>query len=394
MFDAKSILDILMKGAQPGAASASQGQQGGLGGLGDILGQLQKQFGGPAGGAGTGPSSSGGGLGGLSDILGDFQKQMGGASAPAPHAAPPASGGGGGFGGLGDILGEIGKQLGQHGQSGQGQPGTSGNAPSSQGQSGGSLMDILGQVLGQATSGVKEGAGRLDDMTGAGAKAREALGQAMGKSPEELLAMVQQWLRDNPGMAAAGAGGLGAILLGTRTGRGVVGSAAKLGALALIGGLAYKALQNYQAGRPLISNDDPQGLLNEAAPSGTGFEPDAISNDTAILYLRAMIAAAAADGRIDAGEQQQILGGLRQAGIDAEAQAFLEQEIASPASPADLAAAVGSPQEAVQVYTAARLSIDPDTADEVAFLGELAHHLGIDADLAAHIDATASAASA
>ena len=387
MFDAKSILDILMKGAQPAAPPASQGQQGGLG---DILGQLQKQLGGAGGGAGAAPPSSGGGLGGLGDILGQLQKQMGGASAPAPQAAPPASDGGG-FGGLGDILGQLQKQLGQPGQSGQG---PSGQGQSGGGQSGGGLMDILGQVLGQATSGVKEGAGRVDEMTGAGAKARDALGQATGKSPEDLLAQVQQWLRDNPGMAAAGAGGLGAVLLGTRTGRGVVGSAAKLGALALIGGLAFKALQNYQAGRPLISNDDPRRLLSEAAPSGTGFEPDAISNDTAILDLRARIAAAAADGRIDAGEQQQILGGLRQAGIEAEAQAFLEQEIASPASAADLAATVGSPQEAGQVYTAARLAIDPDTAEEQGFLAELAQHLGIDADLAAHIDATASAAAA
>jgi uncharacterized membrane protein YebE (DUF533 family) len=392
MFDAKSILEILMKGAQPAPPPQSQGQQGGFGGLGDILGQLQKQLGGPAGGAGAQPSSSGaGGMGGLGDILEQLQKQIGGASAPSPRAAPPASGGGtGGFGGLGDILGEIGKHMGQ--QSGQPAPRGAPQAPA--GGSGGGLMDILGQVLGQATSGVKEGAGRIDEMTGAGSKARDAVGQATGRSPEELLAQLQQWIRENPGMAAAGAGGLGAVVLGTRTGRGVVGSAAKLGALALIGGLAYKALQNYQAGRPLISNDDPGRLLSEAAPRGTGFEPDAISNDTAVLYLRAMISAAAADGRIDAAEHQHILGGLRQAGIDSEAQAFLEQELGNPASPADLAEVVGSPQEAVQVYTAARLAIDPDTAEEAGFLGELARHLGIDADLAAHIDATANAAAA
>ncbi len=391
MFDAKSILDILMKGAQPAPAQQNQAgnQAGGLGGLGDILGKILQ----PQAQQAQAPQSSSG-SGGLGDIFAELQKHMGGAGQPNAQpragAAPEAGGQGGlgGMGGLGDILGQLQKQLG-------GPAGTQGGAQAGgQGSAGGGLMDILGQLLGQATAGAKEGAGRIDDMTGASGKAREALGQATGKSPEEILAQLQEWIRNNPGTAAAGAGGLGAIVLGTRTGRGMVGTAAKLGALALIGGLAYKAFQNYQDGRPLISNDDPRRLLSEPAPTGTGFEPDAISNDTATLYIRTMIAAAAADGRIDAAEHQKILGGLQQAGVGAEAQAFLEQEIQNPATAEDLAAAVSSPQEAVQVYTAARLAIDPDTREEAGFLGELAQRLGIDADLAGHIDATAKAAAA
>ena len=65
-----------------------------------------------------------------------------------------------------------------------------------------------------------------------------------------------------------------------------------------------------------------------------------------------MIAAAAADGRIDAKEQQKILGGLQQAGMNQAAQQFLSKEINNPATVEDLAAAVASPQDAVQVYTA------------------------------------------
>ena len=386
MFDAKSLLEALMKGAQSAPQAQQQGA-GGLGGLADILGQVLQQGG---GGRPQAPQASPGGGGGLADILGQLQKQLGGSGAAgqAPQMTPPSQGAGGGFGGLGDLLKQVQDQLGKAGQ-----PGAA-NAPAQQQSGGGGLFDVLGQVLGQATSGAKEGAGRINEATGAGDRAREALGQATGRSPEELLAQVQEWLRNNPGMAAAGAGGLGAILLGTRTGRGMVGSAAKLGALALIGGLAYKAYQNYQNGRPLVASGEQQLLLTEAAPAGTGFEPSAISNDTALLYIRAMIAAAAADGRIDANEQKQILAGLQQGGIPDEAQAFLRQEIESPASADDLVGAVETPEQALQVYTAARLAIDPDTQAEREFLGQLAQLLGIDANLSAHIDATARAAAA
>ncbi len=336
MFDAKSILDMLMRGAQ----SAPPPQAQGGGGLADILGQIMKQGGpgaapqapGAAGGLeemlrkimpqGGGAPSAGqgaGGGGGLGDILGQLQKQLGGSGQGGGQAQQPQQGGGG----LGDILGQLQKQLGGAGG------GQAGQAQQPQ-QQGGGLMDILGQVFGQATSGVKEGAGKLNEMTGAGGHARDAIGQATGKSPEDLLGQLQEWIRNNPGTAAAGAGGLGAVVLGTRTGRSVAGSAAKIGALALIGGLACKALQNYSQGRPLISNNDNGRLISEPAPHGTGFEPDAISNDTAILYIRAMISAAASDGRIDAGEQQRVLGSLQQAGLEAEAQEFLQQECRTP----------------------------------------------------------------
>jgi uncharacterized membrane protein YebE (DUF533 family) len=105
-----------------------------------------------------------------------------------------------------------------------------------------------------------------------------------------------------------------------------------------------------------------------------------------------MIAAAAADGRIDEAEQQKLIASLKQAGIDAEAEAFLADELNNPKSIAQLAASVESPQEALQIYTAARIAIEPDSLAEKQFLAGLANALGIDAKLAAHIDATARAA--
>ena len=374
MFDAKSLLEQLAKGASHGNAPQSQG-----GGLSDILGQLVQ--------------GSGGQGGGLSDILGKLTQ--GSPQAGRSNAAPATGGSGGGLedilrnlipagqsdaaggaapggGGLADILGKLQSQL------GQGAGGAAGN-----------LTDILGQVLGQATQGVKEGTGRIGEATGA----REALNKATGgQSADDLLAKLKELVANNQLAAGAAAGGLGGLLLGTKTGRGVVGSAAKLGALAMIGGLAYKAMQNYQAGKPLITGAQ---ALTGAAPGGSGFEPEAQSNDSATLLIRTMIAAAAADGRIDDSEKANIIGSFDQTGgFNDEAKAFVHRELSNPASVDDLAAAVTSQQQAVQVYTAARVAIETDSDAEDEFLANLADRLGIDQTLAAHIDATAKSAAA
>ena len=395
MFDAKSILESIVRGAAPQA----QAPQGG-GGLGDILGQILQ------GGAQQGQASGqGGGLGGLGDILGQLGKMTNpSGAAPGNHAAPSHSapqGGSGQTGGLGDILGQLQRQLGQGGggqqadASGGDQLGGLGDILAqlkdklSQAGAGGAggLGDILGQVLGQATSGAQEGARRIGDATGAG----DVLGRVTGgQSPEELLEKLRGLVCDNPMAATGAAAGAGGAILGTRAGRAIAGSAVKIGALALIGGLAAKAFQNYQAGKPLVTG----ASAPEAAPQGSGFEPAAVTNESATLYIKAMIAAAAADGRVDAAEQAKIFAALKQGGIDAEAEQFLADELNNPASVDDLAGAVNSPEEAVQLYTAARIAIEPDSGAEKQFLAALATALGIDGKLAAHIDATTRSAAA
>lgn len=379
MFDARSLLEAVLRGAGPQSQATPQQQAPGGGGLGDLLGELARNFGQPAGGTrGAGASPGSGGMGGLEDLL----RNLGGQSASAPQAAPGGLGGGdsagrspggSGDGGLGDILSNLQKQFG-----GAGGPG------------GGNLMDILAQVFNQATTGVKEGAQRVDDATGASSRARDAIGQMTGKSPEDLLNQLKDLIANNKAAAGAAAGGIGAVVLGTQAGRALAGSVLKLGALALIGGLAYKAVQNYQQGKPLIGPGQDLGLVE--APRGSGFESGAVTHDAALLYIRGMIAAAAADGRIDANEQQKIMGGLKQAGLDGQAEEFLANELNNPATATELASAVNSDQEAVQLFTAARIAVDVDNQQEHAFLVDLAQKLKLDGELVEHIDAAARAA--
>ncbi|MGQ0673806.1 MAG: DUF533 domain-containing protein [Hyphomicrobium sp.] len=282
----------------------------------------------------------------------------------AEQAKSAASADGTSGGGFADILAQIQK--------------TASDASSSSG-------GLFGQVLGQAIEGLKDGATRIDQATGAGAALKQASG---GQSAVDLAARVKQLAAENQLAAGAVLGGLGGLVLATGTGRSLATGAAKAGALALIGGLAYKAYQNHHAGKPLLGDaaDTPA-----PAPTGSGFESAAVSNDTATRMIRAMIAAAAADGRIDDEERRRILGVMDQSGLGDEARQFLEREIAAPADSSEIAAGVTSPAVAAQIYTAARIAVGPGGGAEKSFLAGLARRLGITPALASEIDAAALA---
>ncbi|MDZ4841221.1 MAG: DUF533 domain-containing protein [Hyphomicrobium aestuarii] len=398
MFDAKSLIEMMVRGAAPQRPNTSEA---GAGGLNDLLGQLgrmlpqqggaQADGGRAAQGNGGNPGGISGGIPGLDDLLrqiagGAGQQPQSGGRNMAERGDAPASGGGGlGGGGLGDIMGQMRAQMEQAGRA-LGQGGRGDTAPSagparSAAAGGANIMDILGQVLAQATSGAKDGAGRIGAATGA----NDALGRMTGgASMEDMMATLKTMIERNQFGAGAAAGGLGAVVLGTQTGRSIAAGAAKIGALALIGGLAYKAYQNYQAGKPLIALDH---VVAEAAPDGSGFEPDSVTNEAAILYIRAMIAAASADGRVDPAEMTGIMGNLKQAGFEAAAEEFLADELNNPATIDSLVESCVSAEQGVQVYTAARIAISPDSRAEQAFLAELAAKLGMAPELAANIDA-------
>ena len=253
-------------------------------------------------------------------------------------------------------------------------------------------------------------------------------------------------MAQNPALAPAVMVGLAGLFSARRRSGGVPGGGlAKLGGLALIGTLAYKAYQNRQAGKPLLdtggiagsvagalgglgqgrpagepkpgAEGQPQGqaagtLQNpssgQGATPGTGsrqgdvthapdaleipkdseFHPVSQTEDDALLYLRAMVAAASADGHIDEAERARILKGLTEAGIDPEATRWLERELASPADVEELSANVNTPEKAAQVYAAARIAIDPDTMQEREFLRQLAEALDLDQAMKAQIDDT------
>lgn len=254
----------------------------------------------------------------------------------------------------------------------------------------GSFASVVGQILGAAATGVREAARDVEAGTGIGAKADQALTEATGTSAGDLWAKARELAGRSPLGTGATIGGLAALLLGTGLGRGVAASAARLGGLAMIGGLAYRALESYKAGRPLLDLGGGVEPAPDRSPFGETADP-AADQTTALLMVRAMIAAAAADGVLDEAERTQIVGGLARAGLDADATAFLVNEFAKPLPVEALAAQATSPAVGAQIYAAARLAINPDYAAEQAFLTQLAAALRLAPGLVTNLDAAVAA---
>lgn len=112
-----------------------------------------------------------------------------------------------------------------------------------------------------------------------------------------------------------------------------------------------------------------------------------VSADDAVLLIRAMIASAAVDGRIDETEQARILERLVEGGLDKEERAFLLREMAAPA---DAVALVGEvpPHLADAYYAATVLAIDLDSEAERAHVEQIAGALGLSTADRARIEAS------
>ena len=101
-----------------------------------------------------------------------------------------------------------------------------------------------------------------------------------------------------------------------------------------------------------------------------------------------MIAAAKADGQIDAQETQTILKQINSLDMPAEDKAFLFEEYGRPLDVPGLIAAVDSQEHAAEVYAASVMVVDPPSPPEKIYLDSLARELGIEAGLADEIHAT------
>jgi uncharacterized membrane protein YebE (DUF533 family) len=199
-----------------------------------------------------------------------------------------------------------------------------------------------------------------------------------------------QLAKDNP----LATGAIVAVLLGTGTGRAIGGSALKLGGMAAIAGLGYQAWKNYQAGKAPVEGATAQQPEMLAPPADSEFsaEPARVDSDFALSLIRIMIAAARADGHVDDAERERIHDKLALSGLGKDAIAFLDDELSKPVDMDGILASASTEVQKIEMFTAARLAIDPDTRAERGFLDLLAGRLGLADPLVDHIEATVAAA--
>jgi uncharacterized membrane protein YebE (DUF533 family) len=222
-----------------------------------------------------------------------------------------------------------------------------------------SLLDNLMGGLGQMTGG--QGAKGLAD------KAKET------------------WANQSTLGKGAIAGGLLGILL-TGGGRRMLGTGLKVGGMAAIGGLAYKAYEDWKNGR---SGDDATAL---PPPQGTEFLPDDAhaADDLATRMLQAMIAAAKADGHVTPEERAAVDGQLGSLGLGADATAMITAELDAPLDVGRIAALARTEAEATQLYAASLLVVDEDAPAEKGYLAMLAARMNLQQGLVDRLHAEAS----
>jgi len=174
---------------------------------------------------------------------------------------------------------------------------------------------------------------------------------------------------------------------------------AKVGGLALLGTLAYKAFGNYQQqkaaggnasvvdavktsaiGMATQANSLISGLLaSNQAPVASLPSPTApVNSELPLAIIRAMIAAAKADGHMDSAETQKIMGQLESAGVGSHEKALLMQEMANTQDISTIAAAAKTPEESAQIYLAALLVCDSQCVREQEYLASLAQTLKLE----------------
>lgn len=119
-------------------------------------------------------------------------------------------------------------------------------------------------------------------------------------------------------------------------------------------------------------------------------ESAAAEDAEALLLVRAMIAAAKADGSVDAEERGRIAARLDAAGLSAEERDFVLADFDSPLAPEALAAEARDPMLAAQLYAAAVAAAGEVAPAERAWLDRLAAALRLDRAAAAAIEARLS----
>ena len=202
--------------------------------------------------------------------------------------------------------------------------------------------------------------------TGKASAGKGALGGLLGGSAGGLGGLLS-----GAGGGALAAGAMG-LLLGNKKARKFGGKAVVYGGLAALGVIAYKAYGNWQA---------QQGTAPQREPQTIDRLPAQQVEQHSQAILKALVAAAKADGHVDERERTLIEGEFTRLDNDQALQHWLHTELNKPLDPADVARAASTPEMAAEMYIASVMLVDEENFMEKSYLDELARQLKLEPGL-------------
>ncbi|MDP2571110.1 tellurite resistance TerB family protein [Vibrio penaeicida] len=201
--------------------------------------------------------------------------------------------------------------------------------------------------------------------------------QTLSQSAHSLGNSAQKLGQDKSQLATLGAGAVGGgligLLMGSKKSRKMGKKALGVGSAAALGALAFKVYNDWQKSQPGNTSPSPSPRLSEDQHS--------------ILILKAMIAAAKADGHVDEQEQLKIQQAVTELGADDSVNQLVQSELNKPLDPSDIARSASNKEQAAEVYLASLLVVDEQNFMERSYLKELASQLGLADDLVLQLEA-------
>lgn len=189
----------------------------------------------------------------------------------------------------------------------------------------------------------------------------------------------------------AAAGGIMALLMGSKSTRKMAKKVVKYGGTAIVGGLAYKAYDNWQKNKALgqtnaISDHDIElasnlnsqaQLVNQSAGRDQGLE---------LVLINTMIAASKADGNIDAFEQKRLFSTIEKLNFTPQDKAAVFDAMSREITIQEIANSVTLEEHRAEVYLSAYMAIEVDNQLERTFLNNLALALKLPKGLPAYLE--------
>lgn len=195
-----------------------------------------------------------------------------------------------------------------------------------------------------------------------------------------------------PGGLAGGAaaGGLIALLLGSKSTRKMATKVAKIGGTAVMGGLAFKAYGNWQKNRALgqtrpVTDHDIE-LASQAIPTLKDTSNVVVRDQLSMVLIKTMIAASKADGNMDSVEHKRLFDAIEKLELSPSEKGSVFDLISRDIPIEEIASAVHLDEHKAEVYLSAYLAIEVDDQSERAFLNNLARGLDLPKGFPAYLE--------